>query len=80
MTMQRWGITTVAALLCLALVGCGGNQASTPDEMREIAEARDACHELSGTFLQWYGATSYEWKCDFSDPEPHDSGSEAAHA
>ncbi len=62
---------TVAALavVVLLLAGCGGNWAMTPEEIAEIAAARDACNAADGTFLQWSTEFGNRWRCDFDQRE-----------
>ncbi|MFN4000888.1 hypothetical protein [Microcella sp.] len=57
------------ASLVLLLAGCGGNYAQTPDEIAEIAEARDACNEAGGLFVQWSTDFGQRWRCDFDQRE-----------
>lgn len=60
------------AALTLTLAGCGGNYAMTPDEIAVIAEARDACNDAGGLFIQWPTDLGQRWRCDFDQREGSD--------
>jgi hypothetical protein len=64
--MKKLTAILAGVLIIVGMTACG-NQGSTPEEMREIKQARDTCHELGGKFSQWYGGVSMRWECDFSD-------------
>ena len=53
----------IAAIAVLLLTGCASRM--SVETMREIAEARDVCAELNGTFKQWHTEGGYGWRCDF---------------
>lgn len=57
------------AVVVLLLTGCGGNWAMTPEEIAEIAAARDACNAADGTFLQWSTEFGNRWRCDLDQRE-----------
>ena len=66
--MKRAAVAAVGVVI-LFLAGCGGNYAMTPDEIAEIAAARDACNAADGTFLQWSTGFGNRWRCDFDQRE-----------
>ena len=41
----------------------------TPEEIAEIAAARDACNAADGTFVQWSTDFGQRWRCDFDQRE-----------
>lgn len=64
--MKRTILALAAASAVLALTGCGGGGMSA-DLMREIADARDTCVELDGTFEQWAAEFGPRWRCNFDE-------------
>ena len=66
--MRRVLLAAAAIAAVFALTGCGAD-ASDPKVMRQIAEARDTCTELGGTFQQWNGGFSEQFRCDFDETE-----------
>lgn len=66
--MKPAALAALAAVILL-LAGCGGNWAMTPEEIAEIAAARDACNAADGTFVQWSTDFGQRWRCDFDQRE-----------
>jgi hypothetical protein len=58
----------VATALVLSLTGCGVHGMTT-DEIRELAEARDACNAAGGVFAQWQTDFGTRYRCDFDQRE-----------
>lgn len=66
---MRAATVSALAVVVLLLTGCGGNWAMTPEEIAEIAAARDACNAADGTFVQWSTDFGQRWRCDFDQRE-----------
>lgn len=65
--MKRAVVVALAAVL--GLTGCSYVDAGDPEVMKEIAEARDTCAELGGTFEQWATDLGARWRCNFDETD-----------